>query len=274
MDNDIKTVAVIGAGFLGYEICSQVASYNFTVRIFDVNTEKLKLFTRKIMRKKKKKGAMGEVTYHQTLTEAVADADLIIEAVPENLELKKDVFSQIDKAAPPHAIIATNSSSIPVSKIEDAVSVPRKDKVLNLHFYHRAVPMVDIMRGTQTTEETFNTGKMFLENIQLTPLEVKRECLGFVFNRIWHATKKEALNSWAKGYADIETIDASWKIFTGMSLGIFEIMDNIGLDTVYSVEMTYYKESGDDRDKPPQALKDMIDRGEIGVKTNKGFYTY
>ena len=272
MVNDIKTVAVIGAGFLGYEISSQIASYNFTVRIFDVDTEKLELFTRKIMRRKKKKGALGEVTYHYTLDEAVADADFIIEAVPENLDLKKKVFSQIDKAAPPHAIIATNSSSIPVSKIEGAVT--RKDKVLNLHFYHRAIPMVDIMRGTQTSEETFNTGKKFLESIHLTPLEVKKECLGFVFNRIWHATKKEALNSWAKGYADVKTIDASWKIFTGMSLGLFEIMDNIGLETVYSVEMTYYKESGDERDKPPQALKDMIDRGEIGVKTKKGFYNY
>ena len=134
--------------------------------------------------------------------------------------------------------------------------------------------MVDIMRGTQTSEETFETGKKYIESIQFTPLVVKKECLGFVFNRIWHATKKEALNSWAKGYADIESIDSSWKIFTGMNLGLFELMDNIGLDVVYAVEMTYYKESGDERDKPPQALKDMIDRGELGAKTKKGFYTY
>jgi len=272
MVNEIKTVAVIGAGFLGYQISSQTAFYNYTVRIFDVDIEKLKIFTQKIKRKKKKKGALGEVTYHHTLTEAVADADLIIEAVPENLELKKDIFSQIDKAAPPHAIIATNSSSIPVSKIEDAVS--RKDKVINLHFYHQAIPMVDIMRGTKTSEETFEIGKKFIESIDFTPLEVKKECLGFVFNRIWRATKKEALESWARGYADIETIDTAWKIFTGMNFGIFELMDNIGLDIVYNVEMSYYKESGDPKDKPPQALKDMIDRGELGTKTNKGFYEY
>ncbi|MHA1468201.1 MAG: 3-hydroxyacyl-CoA dehydrogenase family protein, partial [Promethearchaeota archaeon] len=123
-------------------------------------------------------------------------------------------------------------------------------------------------------EETFETGKKYIESIQYTPLVVKKECLGFAFNRIWHATKKEALNSWAKGYADIESIDSSWKIFTGMNLGLFELMDNIGLDVVYAVEMTYYKESGDERDKPPQALKDMIDRGELGAKTKKGFYSY
>ncbi len=272
MANNIKIVAVIGIGFLGYQIASQNAQYDYTVRIYDVRAETLEKLAKKFERKKKLKEATGEISYHHTISEAVADADLIIEAVPENLELKKDIFSQIDKAAPPHAIIATNSSSIPVSRIEDAVK--RKDKVLNLHFYHQAVPMVDIMRGTQTSEETFETGKKYIESIQFTPLVVKKECLGFVFNRIWHATKKEALNSWAKGYADIESIDSSWKIFTGMNLGLFELMDNIGLDVVYAVEMTYYKESGDERDKPPQALKDMIDRGELGAKTKKGFYSY
>lgn len=272
MVNSIKIVVVIGIGFLGYQIASQTSQHDYTVRIYDVRPEILEKLARKFKRKKKLKGASGKISYHNTISEAVSDADLIIEAVPEELELKKDVFSKIDSVAPPHAIIATNSSSFPVSMIEDAVK--RKDKVLNLHFYHQGIPMVDIMRGTQTSEETFEIGKKYIESIHFTPLVVKKECLGFVFNRIWHATKKEALNSWAKGYADIETIDAAWKIFTGMSLGIFELMDNIGLDVAYNVEMTYYKESGDERDKPPQALKDMIDRGELGAKSKKGFYTY
>ena len=272
MVNDIKIVAVIGAGFLGKQIASQTAFYDYTVRIYDVQTEMLEILVKKIKRKKKKKGALGEVTYHNDLAEAVADADLIIEAVPERLELKKEIFSQIEEAAPPHAIIATNSSSIPVSRIEDAVK--RKDKVMNMHFYHQGIPMVDIMKGTETSDDIFEKGKKFVESIEFTPLVVKKECYGFVFNRLWRACKKEALEIWAGGYADIETVDMAWKIFTGMSFGPFTLMDTIGLDTVYNVEMSYYKETGDPRDKPPQALKDMIDRGELGAKTKKGFYKY
>lgn len=269
---EIKVVSVIGIGFLGMQIASQSAFYDYTVRIYDLDVKKLRLIAKKIMRKKKLKKAQGEVTYHDNLPDAVTDADLVIEAVPEKLDLKKEIFTQIDKEAPVNAIIATNSSSIPVSKIEDAVE--RKDKVLNIHFYHQGIPMVDIMRGSATSEETFEMGKKYIESIEFTPLVVKKECFGFVFNRIWRAVKKACLDSWADGYADVETIDTAWKIFTGMSIGPFTFMDNIGLDVVYDVEMSYYKNSDDPKDFPPQALKDMIDGGKLGVKTKKGFYKY
>jgi len=269
---DIKTVAIIGAGFLGKQIASQTAFYDYTIRLYDVNIEPLEKLVKKIARKKKKKGALGEVSYHNNLKEAVADADLIIEAVPEILELKKKIFSQIDEASPPHAIIATNSSSIPVSRIEDAVQ--RKDKLLNMHFYHQAIPMVDLMKGTKTSDETFEIGKKWIESIEFTPIVVKKESFGFVFNRLWHRLRLEALKMWSEGIADIEMIDAAWKIFTHMDFGPFGLMDTIGLDTVYYVHMSYYNETGDPKEKPPQALKDMIDRGELGVKTKKGFYTY
>jgi len=271
--SDIKTIAVIGIGFMGKQIINHIVLYNNTIRIFDINSEELGKIARSLTRKKKRKNMFGEVTEHQNLSEAVADADLIIEAVPERLKLKKEVFSQIDNAAPSHAIIATNSSSIPVSKIEDVVD--RKDKVLNMHFYiPKTVPMVDIMRGSQTSNETFEKGKQWIESIELEPLVVKKECLGFVFNRIWRAVKKECLEIWAGGHADIETVDKAWKIYSGMGLGPFQMMDSVGLDVVYDIEMSYYKESGDPKDKPPQALKDKIEKGELGNKSLKGFYTY
>ena len=273
MVNEIKTVSIIGAGFLGKLISEKLALKNYTVRVYDVNPEGLDKFVRRLDKKKKRLGVSGEVTFHESFSEAVKDADLIIEAVPEKLDLKKEVFSQIDKEAPPHAIITTNSSSIPVSKIEDAVE--RKDKVLNLHFYHPIrTPMVDIMRGTKTSDVTFEKGKKFLENIETTPLVVRKECFGFVFNRVWHAVKKDCLKIWAGGYADIETVDTAWKIFSGMGLGPFQLMDAIGLDVVFDVEMSYYKESCNPDDEPPQALKDMVERGELGLKTRKGFYEY
>ncbi len=271
--NEIKTVAVIGIGFMGKQIINQVVLYDYNIRIYDINPEGLDKTGRSLNRKKKVKNIYGKITDHENLSEAVADADLIIEAVPEKLELKREVFSKIDKAAPPHAIIATNSSSIPVSKIEDAVE--RKDKVLNIHFYiPKTIPMADIMRGSQTSDETFEKGKKWIESIELEPLLVKKECLGFVFNRIWRAVKKECLEIWAGGYTDIETVDKAWKIYTGMGLGPFQLMDGVGLDVVYDIEMSYYKESGDPKDLPPQALKDKIDKGELGLKTQKGFYTY
>jgi 3-hydroxybutyryl-CoA dehydrogenase len=184
------------------------------------------------------------------------------------------VFSQLDELAPPNAIIATNSSSYPVSHIESVVS--RKDKVLNIHFYPPISqrPMADIMRGTNTSDETFQKGKEWIQNIGCAPLIVKKESLGFVFNRIWRAVKKECIEMWAGDYADIEDIDTAWKIFTGMKMGPFVMMDAIGLDTVYSVELSYYEESRDQRDKPPKAFEEMIKRGDLGMKTGKGFYQW
>jgi 3-hydroxybutyryl-CoA dehydrogenase len=202
------------------------------------------------------------------------DVDLIIECVPEDVELKKRVFAQIDELAPAHAIIGTNSSSYPVSKIEDAVT--RKDKVLNIHFYPPIPlrPMVDIMKGTETSEGTFETGKNWIKSIECTPLVVKKEIMGFVFNRIWRAIKCEVLHMWANGNADVETIDTAWKIFTGMNMGPFELMDGVGLDVAYNVEMSYYKESGDPRDKPPEKFKEKVEKGELGLKSGQGFYKW
>jgi len=269
----INNLSVIGIGNLGKQIAEWSALCNYNVSIFDVNPTSLNEFIDEALNNVKEKGANGDIVIYNTLIDAVKNADLIIEAVPEKLELKKEIFSEIDKAAPTHAIIATNSSSIPVSRIEGAVE--RKDKVLNIHFYKIPdYPMADIAKGTNTSNETFEKGKKWLESIKVTPLVLKKECLGFVFNRVWRAIKKECLKIWSGGYADKEDVDKAWKIFTGGSRGPFQFMDIIGLDVVYDIEMMYYKESGDPDDKPPQMLKDMVDKGELGLKTGSGFYEY
>ena len=273
MVKKINIVAIVGAGTMGQQIIERTSMSGYSVRVYDTVRDFLEKFVRRMNRKKKMKGISGEVTLHNTLAEAVKDADLIIEAVPEKLELKKNIFSQIDKAAPSHAIIATNSSSFPISRIE--VAVDRKEKVLNIHFYNLyALPMADIMKGTETSDETFEIGVDFVQSIDITPIILKKESFGFVFNRMWRSVKKDCLKMWAEGVADIKTIDKAWKIFTHMGIGPFEIMDNVGLDITYDVEMSYYKESGDPNDKPPQGLKDMVDRGDLGRKTGKGFYKY
>ena len=273
MSNEIKNVSVIGVGYLGKQIAEQTASKDYSVSLYDVNKEDLEKFSRKLERRKRIKKIPGEISWHDRIEDAVKDADLIIEAVPEKLELKKEIFKVIDQAAPSHAIIATNSSSIPVSKLED--SVERKDKVLNIHFYNVVtMPMADIQRGTKTSDETFERGRNWIKSIDITPLVVKKECYGFVFNRVWRAIKKECLKIWAGGYADLEEVDKAWKIFTGMSIGPFQFMDQIGLDVVYDIEMSYYKNSGNQDDIPPQDLKNLVDQGKLGRKTGEGFYRY
>ena len=277
MVKEIKKVGIVGAGFTGKQIAAQTALNNFVVNVYDIDlkvVEDAKKYISGVLNRKNLLDAIQNVSYYSDLDKALEKVDLVIEAVPENLELKKKIFSQIDNLAPAHTIIGTNSSSYPVSKIESAVK--RKDKVLNLHFYPPIPtrPMVDIMRGSETSEETFEIGKKWIEDIKCEPLVVNKECLGFVFNRVWHAVKKECLKIWDGGYADIKTVDTAWKIFTGMKMGPFTMMDGIGLDVAYAVEMSYYDESSEPSDKPPDALKELVENGELGLKTGKGFYTY
>ena len=277
MGKEIKKVGIVGAGFTGKQIAAQTALNNFIVKVYDINPKILegaRKYIMGVLKRKNRLDAIQNISYYSDLDNALEDVELVIEAVPENLELKRKVFSQIDSSAPAKTIIATNSSSYPVSRIESAVK--RRDKVLNIHFYPPIPmrPMVDIMRGTETSDEIFEIGKKWIINIGCEPLIVKKECFGFVFNRIWHAVKKECLKMWAGGYADIEVIDTAWKIFTKMKLGPFTMMDGIGLDVAYAVEKSYYEESGDPKDKPPQAFKEMVERGDLGLKTGKGFYTW
>ncbi|KKN02684.1 hypothetical protein LCGC14_1115220 [marine sediment metagenome] len=273
----IKTIAMIGVGYLGKQIVEKSIHFNYDVNVYDINKEDLNKFTKEMKLKIIEEKLGSTITPYYTIEEAVKDVDLVIEAVPEKLELKRKIFPEIEKAAPPHAIIATNSSSIPISKIEDTVE--RKDKVMNIHFYDLfTMPMADIMRGTHTSEETFERGRKWLESIEITPLEVKKECYGFVMNRIWRAIKKDCLKIWAGGYADLETVDKAWEIFCKFFIknkfGPFQFMDRIGLDVVYDIETSYFKNSNNPDDKPPDALNKMVERGNLGVKSGKGFYRY
>ena len=286
MVQQIKKVAVIGTGTLGAQIAVQAASYGYDVKSYDLDPESFQKTLQKVRALMKTRGKGPTVPMEEwekgaqrvkqvkDLAGAVKDADLVIEAVLENLELKRKVFAQIDSLAPRETILATNSSSIPISKIESATKRP--EKCLNLHFYMPATSMniVDVMGGTKTTAETIEAGQKFVRSIGSIPLTVKKEILGFCFNCVWRAIKKQTLYMWAGGYVDFRDIDRGWMVFTGMSQGPFGIMDMVGLDVVYDIEMVYYNESKDPKDHPPAALKAMIERNEFGAKTGKGFYTY
>jgi 3-hydroxybutyryl-CoA dehydrogenase len=152
------------------------------------------------------KGA-GKVKLAKDLAEAIKDGDLVIEVVPEVLELKRKVWAQIDSLAPKGALLATNSSSIPVSRIESATQRPKN--CLNIHFYMPAVgwTIVDVMGGTQTPPEVLETAKQFIRSIQCIPLTVKKEILGFCFNSVWRAIKRQTLYLWGEGFVDFRDVD-------------------------------------------------------------------
>ncbi len=284
--SEIKNVTIIGAGILGAQIAVQAVCFDFNVTVYDnaegafersVGQFEALISTRKkgpVVPIEKWNDGISKVNTVSVMADALKNADLVIEAVPENLELKRKVFQQMDELAPPRAILATNSSTIPVSRIEDATGRP--EKCLNLHFYTpvTGLNMVDIMGGSQTTPETMAAGKRWLSAIGCVPLTVKKEIYGFCFNRVWRSVKRQVLYMWADGFVDYKDLDRAWMLAYGLPVGPFGQMDINVLDITYQVEMSYYHESGEARDRPPEALKDMVDRGDLGVKSGKGFYTY
>ena len=286
MEKKIRNVAIVGTGTLGTQIAILAACFDYKVSAYDPDEESLNRVLQDlsvVIQKSGKKPIfpkddwekeVDKIRFGKGLREVLQDADLVVEAIPEDLELKREIFERLDALSPPGAILATNSSSIPISKIESATDRP--EKCLNIHFYSPAkgINMVDIMGGTQTTTNTIEAGKAWIRSLGCIPLTVKKEILGFCFNRIWRAIKRETLYMWAGGFVDFKDIDRAWMIYTGMFQGPFGIMDTVGLDVVHDIEMVYYTESKDPKDHPPEALKAMVDRKELGVKTGKGFYSY
>jgi 3-hydroxybutyryl-CoA dehydrogenase len=282
----LKKVAVVGTGILGAQIAMIAAHKGYKVKVFDPREGAFQQTYEKLrgdLKAKKVKPiipwpewpacakAVKQVT---DLAEAVKDADLVIEAIPENRELKTAVFKELGVNAAPGAILATNSSSMPVSRFEEVSGRP--ERCLNIHFYFplQGVNMVDLMGGTRTLPEVLKKGADWIRSIGFVPLTVNRELLGFCFNRVWRAVKREVLYMWGNGFVDFQDVDRGWMVFTGMKEGPFALMDKVGLDVVWDIEMVYYSDSKDPKDHPPQALKDKIERGELGVKSGKGFYTY
>lgn len=282
----IQTICIVGAGFMGVQIGVQLATHGYPVSLYDASQRVLQNAPQALAQEIDARIALQQITMTQKqaildrfrlvadLTEAVSQADLMIEAVPERLDLKCEVFARLDRVCPAHTILATNSSSIRVSRIEGATQ--RRDRVLNLHFFApvRQCPLVELMRGTATSDETISRVRDLARSAGLTPLIVRKESTGFILNRVWRAVKKECLRVVDQGVASHEDVDRAWMIFYNQPIGPFGKMDLIGLDVIRDIEMVYYQESGDPSDYPPRVLLDKIERGELGVKTGKGFYTY
>jgi 3-hydroxybutyryl-CoA dehydrogenase len=216
----------------------------------------------------------NNIQFTTDLSNALKDVDFVVEAITEDVEVKRKVYKQLGEKAPAKAIFASNSSSLPVSRMEE--SSGRPERCINTHFYLplQGMNMADLMAGTKTLPEIMQKGEDWIRSLGFVPLRVKKEILGFCFNNVWRAVKRQVLYMWGNDFVDFRDIDRAWRIFTGMKGGPFALMDTVGLDTVYNIEMVYYNDSKDPKDKPPDALLEKIKRGELGVKSGKGFYTY
>jgi 3-hydroxybutyryl-CoA dehydrogenase len=282
----IERVAIVGSGTMGRQIALQIAAHGVPVAMYDplpAMLEGAEAAQRAIFATWVETGqppttdageVFGRLRYEADLGAALRDVDLVIEAVPERVALKREVFGQLDERLPEGAIIATNSSSIRVSLLEDATGRP--DKVANFHFFLPVWenPMVEVGGGTRTAPATLDALDAFVRRVGMLPLRVRKESTGFIFNRVWRAVKKEVLKVVDSGVASHEDVDRAWMLHYRTPQGPFGKMDQIGLDVVQAIEEHYAAESGDPADLPPPALTERVARGDLGVKSGQGFYRY
>ncbi len=282
----IEHVAVIGAGEMGQQIALLCAKGGFPTHLHDQSEEALEKAIHKLNQLTDRWVEKGKVTVEEreemfarliattSIEEAVQSADLIIEAVVEKLEVKRDVFQTLDQLVAEHTILATNSSTIVSSKLASVTKCP--DRVLNMHFFYPPVVMdcIEIVRNEKTSQQTVDLVSQFCKEIGRTGVVIEKEIFGFIANRFVLALTKEALLLYEGGYADYQDIDLIVKKALGHPLGPFELMDLSGLDVGYYVNVLQYEETGKEEDRPAQSVIDKIEKGELGRKTGKGWYDY
>ena len=284
--DDIKNIAVIGAGNMGHQIALHAAISGFNVTCTDINPEtlaKAEAFVEGYLSGRVAKGrltqeqadrARANIRFVSSLEEAVSEADYCIEAVLEVLDIKRRIFADLDRLAPPHAILATNSSAIVSSKIADVTSRP--DKVLNLHFFNPALVMklVEVVQGPHVSDETTRLSLQLCEKLNKVPVHLKKEVEGFLLNRIFGAIGKEAFWLLEMGVASVEDIDKACVHGAGHPMGPFRLNDLTGIDLSYTMGMEAFRASGNPADLPPPSLVEHYVKGEYGEKAKKGWYDY
>ncbi|MFB4474089.1 3-hydroxyacyl-CoA dehydrogenase family protein [Oceanobacillus caeni] len=286
MVNQVQKVAVLGAGSMGHQISMLCALGGYETYLQDINEKaldkakstldgRMKDWVKKSkLTEDEKSQAFSNLQLTTDLETAVAEADLVIEAVVEKLDVKRKVFSKLDILAPKHAVLATNSSTIANSKIADVTSRP--DKVINMHFFFPPLVMdcVEVVKSNQTSNETAQLAMDFCESIGKTGVLLEKEIYGFIANRLLFALSKEAMYLYENGYADFKDIDLIAKKALSHPLGPFELADLSGIDVGYYANLQLYEETRDPRDKPAKSIEEKVKQGHLGRKTGKGWYDY
>lgn len=216
----------------------------------------------------------SRISYTNDLAEACKDAELVVENVPEKIEVKQAIFEQLDRLCPPNCYLNSNTSSLLMSDIYARISDHRKTMTFSVdHDDPIRNDYLEMMWNPSTSQETKQVALAHYHTLGFEPVVTEHEIKGYSINRVWRAVKRECLYLWANGYTDPAEFDRGWMIEWNTNIGPFKLMDLIGLETIYNIENSYYAASGDERDKPPAKLKEMIDAGHLGMKSGSGFYS-
>ena len=282
----IQKIAVLGAGLMGHgiaQVAAQVAKLEVNLR--DINQEfldngmsmienSLKRFLKKgVISEKEFKEILGRIHPVLDLGEAVNGADLIVEAVPENVKLKKKVLSEVDKLAKPAAILASNTSSISITELASVTSRP--EKFIGLHFFNppQLMKLIEIIRGAKTSDETVDILVDVTKKMEKEPVVVKKDCAGFIVNRILVPALNEAISLVWEGIADPEDVDKAITLGLNWPMGPLRLVDYLGLDTTLSISEVL-KNDLDPKYSPSPLLRQMVRAGLLGRKAGKGFYDW
>lgn len=280
----MKTVCVLGAGTMGAGIAQAFAAKGFEVILRDIKNEFVERGLNNInkgLSKRVAKGKMDEQTKEDILTRIsgtvdlnlAADCDLVVEAAVERMDIKKEIFKELDKICKPETILASNTSSLSITEVASATLRP--DKVIGMHFFNPApvMKLIEIIRGMATSQETFDAVKEISLEIGKEPVEVK-EAPGFVVNRILIPMINEAVGIYAEGIASPEDIDKAMKLGANHPMGPLALGDLIGLDVCLAIMDVLYKETGDTKYRAHSLLRKYVRAGWLGRKTKKGFFEY
>ena len=281
---EIRRIAVIGAGAMGSGIGYICAMKGYDVSISDVNEELLKRGTTRIremivegvsrgkLMPKDAEEVMKKVRGTTAIAEAAREADLVIEAVFENMDVKKDVFKKLDENSPPHTILASNTSALNITEMAQATNRP--DKVIGLHFFNPpyAMKLVEVVMGEQTSEETRKLADAFVRGLGKETVTVK-DSPGFIVNRLILPMLNEAAYLVYEGKTTIEDVDKAVTLGMNFPAGPFRLADFVGLDVALAV-LQHLHEAFGDKFKPCPLLIEKVKNGHFGIKTRKGFYDY
>jgi 3-hydroxybutyryl-CoA dehydrogenase len=282
----VTELAVTGAGSMGAQIAQQAALHGIDVRLQDRSAEQLEKAldsNRGHLMRRVEKGKLSQAEAEQALSrvrtttdlaEAVAGADFVIEAVFEDLQLKRSVFAELDRAASPEAVLASNSSTMGISKIADATTRP--ERCVNVHFFYPVLVMdlVEVVRGPQTSDDTVKRAMAMVRAMGRTAVLVNKEIDGFIVNRILHAATQEAYRLLDAGVASFQDIDTAVEKGLNWPMGPFRLGDFSGLDVTYNARLHMYKTTGDERFRPSPQLEAKVKAGKLGRKSGEGWYSY
>ena len=278
-------LAVVGAGLMGSGIAQVAAQAGWDVTMRDVTPEALSRgfdgirnslgrFVAKGTLSAEEAGAATDRIRTTTELDAVADADIVVEAVFEKLDVKQEVFRELDRLCKDSAVLATNTSAIPITQI--AVATQRPESVVGTHFFS-PVPMMklcELVRGYKTSDETLATAKAFAEGIGKTTITVNRDVAGFVTTRLISALVVEAVKLVENGVVSPEDLDVACKLGFGHPMGPLATTDLTGVDVLLHATRNIYDDTADEKFFPPELLQRMVAAGDLGRKTGRGFYSY